>query len=141
MYYKTPITTLILDLSLAACADHPGAFDDVNSADTYLSLPYTVPPENPQYTYPVHDGIRALEGAMKQLMPYATPPRSKRLTTLLGASSGADAFKYFSQRLRFADDELQRMENEGGGSPCLKQTAKADDYFGTRARIKATDKL
>jgi len=73
---------------------------------------------------------------MENIINYADDHQNTQLATLSASEVGIGVLSDMQEKLHFARDELQRMENESGASLNAEQNAKADAYFKASERIK-----
>lgn len=73
---------------------------------------------------------------MEPIIRYTTRYRQTQLITLSASEAGIGALKNMQEKLRFAGQELQRMEDESGIPLNEEQAEKVDAYFQASLRIK-----
>ncbi len=73
---------------------------------------------------------------MENIVHYVNSHMNAQLAAFSASEAGIGALNDMQEKLHFAGDELQRMEDEGGTSLNDEQTAKLDAYYKVMQRIR-----
>jgi hypothetical protein len=73
---------------------------------------------------------------MRNIIKYSNTHKNTLLAALSAQEAGIGLLNNVQEKLRFASDELQRMENESGIPLNDEQTAKLNAYFKATSRIR-----
>ena len=73
---------------------------------------------------------------MPNLVIHATHHQNAQIARIAASDAGIGVLEDMQEKWRFACDELQRMQDDGGNAPNEEENTKVDAYFMASQRIK-----